>query len=148
MRLEMNDASTGEFTQKYRIEMKIEMDRKGSETEYYIAQGQCPYDPSDGEVSLSRIEAYGQCKECEGAIAGVDWRVGEGCLPANIHTYPARVTATSLPHRGVYSRVGRNTVGKWTRSVLTQTGVINRVVRTGLTRRRRTNLSTPPKYDR
>jgi hypothetical protein len=84
----MNDASTGEFTQKYRIEMKIEMDRKGSETAYYIAQGQCPYDSSDGEVSLSRIEAYGQCKECEGAIAGVDWRVGEDCLPANIHTYP------------------------------------------------------------
>jgi hypothetical protein len=90
MRLEMNDASTGEFARKYWIEMRIEMNRKGSETPYYLALGECPYDSCDGEVSLSRVEAYGQCKECGGAIAGVDWRVGGDCIPESMHTFPIK----------------------------------------------------------
>ena len=86
-RLVMNDPSVGAFAQEYRVGLRVETDRNGNETPYYVTVAQCPDDECDGETSLSWIEGttgsaltghddHGHCKTCGGAIAAVDWRVG------------------------------------------------------------------------
>lgn len=90
-RFELNDPSTGTFARQYRVDLRVETDRTGSETPYYVTLAQCPHEECDGEVTLTWIEGttgsavtgsngHGHCKRCGGTIAGVDWRVGTDCV--------------------------------------------------------------------